>query len=92
MHIQYTEFHVMHQPAFSHSPSLSYERLGYRIQQAISSPHVQKRQFVEIKPSADESPADWKRLIEDLEETSGITIDTLESGLIRIGWRGFTEA
>ena len=82
----------MLQPAFSHSPSLSYERLGYRIQQAIASPHVQKRQFVEVKPSAGESPADWKRLISDLEETSGITIETLESGLVRIGWRGFTEA
>lgn len=82
----------MPQRAFSHSPSLSYERLGYRIQQAIASPHVQKRQFVEVKPSADESPADWKRLISDLEETSGITIETLESGLVRIGWRGFTEA
>lgn len=82
----------MPQPAFSNSPSMSYERLGYRIQQAIASPHVQKRQFVEVKPSADESPADWKRLISDLEETSGITIETLESGLVRIGWRGFTEA
>ncbi|WP_256576192.1 DUF1654 domain-containing protein [Pseudomonas sp. URIL14HWK12:I5] len=92
MHIQYKEFHAMPHPAFSHSPSLSYERLGYRIQQAIASPHVQKRQFVEVKPSADESPADWQRLLADLEETSGITIDTLDSGLIRIGWRGFTEA
>jgi hypothetical protein len=82
----------MPQPAFSQSPARSYERLGYRIQQAISSPHVQKRQFVEVKPSADESPTDWKRLISDLEETSGITIDTLESGVIRIGWRGFTES
>ncbi|MFY0993535.1 DUF1654 domain-containing protein [Pseudomonas juntendi] len=82
----------MLQLAFSHSPSLSYERLGYRIQQAISSPHVQKRQFVEVRPSADESPADWKRLISDLEETSGIKIEALESGFIRIGWREFTEA
>lgn len=61
MHIQYKEFHAVPHPAFSHSPSLSDERLGYRIQQAISSPHVQKRQFVEVKPSADESPADWQR-------------------------------
>ncbi|MDG9890593.1 MULTISPECIES: DUF1654 domain-containing protein [Pseudomonas] len=82
----------MLQLAFSHSPSLSYERLGYRIQQAISSPHVQKRQFVEVRPSADESPADWKRLISDLEETSGIKIEALESGFIRIEWREFTEA
>lgn len=92
MHIQYKEFHPMLQLAFSHSPSLSYERLGYRIQQAISSPHVQKRQCVEVRPNHDESPADWCRLIADLQETSGIKVEALESGLIRIGWREFTEA
>ncbi|AIN57952.1 DUF1654 domain-containing protein [Pseudomonas soli] len=78
--------------AFSHSSSLSYERLGYRIQQAISSPHVQKRQCVEVRPNHDESPADWRRLIADLNETSGIKVEALESGLIRIAWREFSEA
>jgi hypothetical protein len=82
----------MLQLAFSHSPSLSYERLGHRIQQAIASPHVQKRQFVEVRPNQDESTSDWRRLIADLEETAGIKVETLESGLIRIGWREFTEA
>ncbi len=77
--------------AFSHSPSLSYERLGHRIQQAIASPHVQKRQFVEVKPIPGDSPDDWRRLIADLEDTSGIKIDRLESGAIRIGWHDFTE-
>ncbi|MEG0633396.1 hypothetical protein D3C81_676150 [compost metagenome] len=77
--------------AFSYSPVLSYERLGHRIQQAISSPHVQKRQYVEVKPIPGDSPEDWDRLITDLEETSGIKIDLLESGSIRIGWREFTE-
>ena len=78
--------------AFSHSPSRSYERLGHRIQQAISSPHVQKRQFVEVKPGADESQDDWRRLLADLEETAGIHIQTLESGVIRIGWREFSDS
>ncbi|WP_332879806.1 DUF1654 domain-containing protein [Pseudomonas putida] len=92
MYIQYKELPVMLPLAFSHSPSLSYERLGHRVQQAIASPHVQKRQFVEVRPNPDESPADWRRLISDLEETTGVKIETLESGLIRIGWREFTEA
>lgn len=77
--------------ALSHSPSLSYERLGHRIQQAISSPHVQKRQYVEVRPSQSESPADWCRLLNDLEETTGIKVESLESGLIRIGWQEFTD-
>ncbi len=78
--------------AFSHSPSLSYERLGHRIQQAIASPHVQKRQYVDVRPAPGDSPEDWRRLLADLEETSGIKVEPLESGLIRIGWREFTEA
>ncbi|MNN76129.1 hypothetical protein D3C81_1924810 [compost metagenome] len=77
--------------AFLHSPSLSYERLGHRIQQAIASPHVQKRQYVDVKPGPGELPEDWRRLIDDLEETSGIKVELLECGLIRIAWREFTE-
>ncbi|WP_368607544.1 DUF1654 domain-containing protein [Pseudomonas fulva] len=77
--------------AFSHSPSRSYERLGYRIQQAIASPHVQKRQFIELTPTPDECSADWARILNDLEETTGIRIERLESGGVRIGWREFTE-
>lgn len=72
--------------AFSQSPSRSYERLGYRIQQAIASPHVQKRQFVELRPTSDESSADWARILKDLEETTGVRIDRMETGAIRIGW------
>ncbi len=78
--------------AFSQSPSLSYERLGLRIQQAIASPHVQKRQFIEVKPTPDESQDDWRRLLSDLEDTQGIRIERFESGLIRIGWREFVDA
>lgn len=77
--------------AFSHSPSRSYERLGCRIQQAVASPHVQKRQFVELMPSPDESSADWARILNDLEETTGIRVERLESGVIRIGWREFSD-
>ncbi|MFG0631420.1 DUF1654 domain-containing protein [Pseudomonas sp. xss_2] len=78
--------------AFSQSPSRSYERLGYRIQQAIASPHVQKRQFVELRPASDESPADWARILRDLEETTGVRIDRMETGAIRIGWCEFPES
>ncbi|WP_323115398.1 DUF1654 domain-containing protein [Pseudomonas guariconensis] len=82
----------MHLLAFSRSPSASYERLGFRVQQAIASPHVQKRQFIEITPAADESPQDWQKLLSDLEATVGVKIERLESGAIRIGWRDYTDS
>jgi hypothetical protein len=53
---------------------------------------VQKRQFVELKPSSGDSADDWLRLISDLEDTAGIKVERLDSGLIRIGWREFTDA
>jgi len=77
---------------FSHSPSRSFERLGHRIQLAIASPHVQKRQFIEVVPNPDETLDDWQRLLADLEDTHGVRIERLASGRIRIGWRDFTEA
>ncbi|WP_054892302.1 MULTISPECIES: DUF1654 domain-containing protein [unclassified Pseudomonas] len=77
--------------AFTQSPSRSYERLGYRIQQAVASPHVQKRQMIELTPSPDDCMADWARILNDLEETTGIRVDRLDSGVIRIAWRDFSE-
>lgn len=77
--------------AFSQSPSGSFERLGYRVQRLIASPHVQKRQFVDVKPAPDESEADWARLLEALEETNGIRVERVDQGLIRIAWRDFLE-
>ncbi|MEN5033834.1 DUF1654 domain-containing protein [Pseudomonas sp. TWI929] len=77
--------------AFTQSPSLSYERLGYRIQGLISSPHVQKRQYVDVKPAPEESDADWARLLDALEDTNGIRIERIDRGLIRIAWREYVD-
>jgi hypothetical protein len=52
---------------------------------------VQKRQFVELKPAPGESTADWARILSDLEETTGIRVERLTSGVIRIGWQEYSE-
>ena len=77
--------------AFSSSPSRSYERLGYRLQTLIASPHVQKRQYVDVKLAPEESEADWARLLNALEETNGIRVERLEPGVVRIAWREFID-
>ena len=82
----------MQLPAFSHSPGTSFERLGHRVQQLIASPHVQKKQLLEVKPGQDELTEDWARLLEDLENTEGVRIERLESGAIRIGWREYLDS
>lgn len=77
--------------AFSHSPSRSYERLGYRVQSLISSPHVQKRQYVDVKRASGESEEDWARLLDALSQTNGIRIDQVEPGVTRIAWREYAD-
>ncbi|MFK0090853.1 DUF1654 domain-containing protein [Pseudomonas sp. NPDC090755] len=77
--------------AFSYSPSQSYERLCYRLQTLIASPHVQKRQYVDVRPAPEESEADWARLLDALEETNGIRIERFEPGVIRVAWREYVE-
>lgn len=77
--------------AFSNSSSQSYERLGFRLQTLIASPHVQKRQYVDVKPAPEESEADWARLLDALEETNGIRIERLGPSVIRIAWREYVD-
>lgn len=77
---------------FSTSPHTTYERLGLRVQQLIASPHVQKRQYIEVTPAPKERTEDWARLLEDLESTCGICVERLHTGAIRIGWRQFADS
>lgn len=77
--------------AFSTSPEASFERLGYRLQRLISSPHVQKRQFVDVVPAEGEREEDWERLLSDFEETYGIKVERLSTGSIRIAWKDFVD-
>jgi hypothetical protein len=91
MYVQYKEFTYMLPLAFSCSSSGSYERLGYRLQGLIASPHVQKRQYIEVRPAPDESATDWAMLLNALEETNGIQVERVEPDVIRIAWREYID-
>lgn len=70
----------------------SYELVGRRIQRLIAAPGVQKVQVVTIARNDDESPEAWRQVIQEIEETSGVRIEHLDSGAVRIGWRQYCEA
>ena len=72
--------------------SSSYERAGRRLQALIASPGVQKVQVVTVCRLDHESPEDWKRLLDEIGETAGVRVETLESGTVRIGWREYCDA
>ena len=70
----------------------SYELVGRRIQRLIAAPGVQKVQAI-IVTRLEEEPAEaWQQVLQEIEETSGVSMERLESGAVRIGWREYCEA
>jgi hypothetical protein len=69
----------------------SYEHVGRRIQKMVSDPRVQKHQAVSITRREDEAPDAWERVLQELDETDGITVDRLDQDCVRIGWKGYIE-
>ncbi|EXF93594.1 hypothetical protein HK44_007975 [Pseudomonas fluorescens HK44] len=68
-----------------------YELVGRRIQRLIATPNVQKVQAVTVSRRKDESVEAGQQVLQEIEETSGVRIDRLESGAVRIGWREYYE-
>jgi hypothetical protein len=69
----------------------NYEQVGRRIQRLVSDPNVQKVRTIKIARRADESPAAWERVIQELEETDGITVERLEEDSVKIGWQKYAD-
>jgi hypothetical protein len=69
----------------------SYEHVGRRIQKMVSDPKVQKHQAVSITRRQDEAPEAWERVLQELDETDGITVDRLDQDCVRIGWKCYIE-
>ncbi len=70
----------------------SYEHVGRRIQKMVSDPKVQKHQAVNITRRPEEAPEAWERVIQELDETDGITVERLDDQSVRIGWKRFIES
>lgn len=70
----------------------SYELAGRRLQALIAAPGVQKIQAVTVSRLEHENLEDWQRLIDEISETAGVMVESLEDGTIRIGWRQYCEA
>ncbi|MGY2099138.1 DUF1654 domain-containing protein [Pseudomonas simiae] len=82
----------MPRPVLSTSKLLSsYEAAGRRLQALISAPGVQKYQAVTVRRLEHESPEDWKRLLDEIGETAGVRVESLDGGTVRIGWREYCD-
>jgi len=70
----------------------SYESVGRRIQRLIAAPAVQKIQVITVTKLEAEPAEAWQQVLQEIEETSGVRMERLESGAVRIGWREYCEA
>ena len=70
----------------------SYELVGRRIQRLIAAPGVQKVQAITVTRLEAEPAEAWQQVLQEIEETSGVSMEHLESGAVRIGWREYCEA
>lgn len=69
----------------------SYEHVGRRIQKMVSDPKTQKLQAVSITRREDEAPEAWERVLQELDETDGITVERLDQDRVRIGWKSYID-
>jgi hypothetical protein len=83
---------MLAQPSFTKRDPGSYVEIGYRIQQIISNPKVQRVQEVTVSRLPSERPEEWRRVLEDIAGTSGIRVEEIDEKAVRIGWRGYCEA
>jgi hypothetical protein len=64
----------------------SYELLGMRVQRAINTPKAQTANSVLLEPSANDDPADWDRILDEIAENDNVTIAHRDDGLIQLFW------
>lgn len=64
----------------------SYELLGMRVQRAINTPKAQTSKSVLLEPSANDDPADWDRILDEIAENDNVTIAYRDDGLIQLLW------
>ena len=64
----------------------SYELLGMRVQRAINAPKAQTSKSALLKRSANDDPADWDRILDEISENENATIAHRDDGLIQLSW------
>jgi hypothetical protein len=64
----------------------SYELLGMRVQRAINTPRAQTSKSVLLERSANDDPADWDRILDEIAENDNVTIAHRDDGLIQLFW------
>ncbi len=68
-----------------HTPT-TYEQLGRRVQQQLEAATHRQQYQVTLSPQPDDDPADWERLLEEIETHGNVDVTRLEGGDILVSW------
>jgi hypothetical protein len=57
----------------------------------VADPCAQKVQEIKLVRREDELPRAWDRVLQELDETDGVTVERLEGDSVKIGWRKYVD-
>lgn len=69
----------------------TYELMGLRIQQILSSHTAQKTQCAVVSKEVNELDDDWNQLLCDISETDGVKVVLTKTGTARITWQSLDD-
>lgn len=75
----------------THPPLVQYDRIRDRIQRLVSDPLSRKTRKVTVSRQDNECPVGWQKLMEEIAETPGVSVERMSSDTSCIDWRFFCE-
>ena len=73
--------------AITHQREISsYHRLVRRVNRSIASQGATHRRHAVLKPSPEDRPEDWDRLMDEIEQTEGARLSRRPDGYVCVCW------
>lgn len=65
----------------------SYGRLVRRISHLITTPRAQYERQANLARQPDDRPEDWERLLDEIQQTDGVSMTKRPDGTVYVRWR-----
>ncbi|WP_376746744.1 MULTISPECIES: DUF1654 domain-containing protein [Stutzerimonas stutzeri subgroup] len=73
--------------AFNHPSQLStYHRLVRRVKRTITTPRAQCECQANLAPQQDDRPEDWERLLDEIQQSDGVSVTKRPDGSVHVRW------
>ncbi|WP_313058351.1 DUF1654 domain-containing protein [Stutzerimonas nitrititolerans] len=74
--------------SFTHPSQLStYHRLVRRVKRTITTPRAQRECQANLAPQQDDRPEDWERLLDEIQQSDGVSMTKRPDGSVHVRWR-----